>query len=736
MITQTEIIIVSEDQSTEVALNAIDVEQDPLIYQIEQQPAHGILTKLSNDTYSYKPSENYHGTDSFTFSVTDGFAIDDSGQIDITIIPVNDPPQALDQHVETVEETSVDIQLTGEDIDNDPLTYSIETLPQWGAIQIIDNTIKYVPNQNFAGVDQFKFTAIDNNDSVSLPATVHIHVQNTNDRPVAHASVYSIKQGETLSSKLTFEEMDNDTLIFSITQQPENGFLILTNPSTGEFMYIPESGSKHHTDSFSYHIYDGHIYSNTANVLIRIDQGTPSDNPAISLRLNKDYQEGDIYTVSLLSSETGQLVHQEKGNSKELDILIEPGTYHLILFGKNYKPCEYPEAFVLSEEPVTIYLDLESDNFNPFYPVLEISHIENSTGFDLRVIKKNIYNIQMHIQTDTVEVPITSPTRSLKSTRGTVEDPYHYVWTPDEPVTNQTVKSMTDAVTENTIVFHFYDSKGLSQIIWSYTVVCNQYASEVDRESLKPETQKLFEKKPESGGVYGEDVLYKTSGESTFYPLIGTNFHLTVKDINGEDKTIEINIPPIPLNYLVLDHTDAITYDQNTDMFHLENATISIQSNDLLKAVVSYYTFGGDAIGTGIQLSFEMAEGKYKGSDVLYNPFLDGHRSENETAPFIGIPMLLNPTSETYEKIIQSPDFWLYVEEEGDMQSGFRAERLLIDPEIDVTDGVVYIQMNHLTAVGLGVGEIPGDEAEESSGCVDCDNDSNCFLEMIMGGRM
>jgi hypothetical protein len=734
MITQTEVLSLSEDQSIDISLSAIDIEQDPLIYQIKQQPSHGILKQQSNTTYTYTPSENYHGTDSFTFSVTDGFATDDSGQVDIIITPANDPPQAFDQQVDTIEETSVDIKLTGQDIDNDPLTYSIETLPQWGSIQIIDNTIKYVPNQNFAGMDQFKFTAIDSNDSVSLTATVHIHVQNTNDLPVAHDSMYSIKQGETLSSKLTFEEMDNDTLIFSIQQQPENGFLIFTNPCTGEFMYIPESDSKHHTDSFSYHIYDGHVYSNTANVLIRIEQeGDPSDKPIISLRLKKDYQAGDIYTVTLLSSETGQVAHQEKENSKELEISIDPGTYRLILFGKNYKPFEYPEPLVLSENPLTIDLDLESDDFDPFCPVLEISHIENSNGFDLRVIKKNMNAFQMRIQTDTGEVPITSPTRSLKSIRGTVDDPYHYVWTPDEPISNQTVQSMTDAVTENIIVFHFYDAQKLSQIIRSYTVVYHQFASDLDHETLKPETQKLFEKTPESGGVYGEKVLYKSSGEATFYPLMGTNFHLTVKDVNGEDKTIEINIPPIPLKYLVLDHIDAITYDQETDMLHSENSAISIQCNDLLKAVITYYTFGGDAIGTGIQLSFEMAEGKYKGSRVLYNPFIDGHRPENETAPFIGIPMLLNPASEDYEKIIESPDFWLFVEEEGDMQSGFRAERLVVDPEIDVTDGVVYIQMNHLTAVGLGVGEMPGDEAEESPGCVDCNNDSNCFLEMIMG---
>jgi hypothetical protein len=740
-IIQSERITILEDQSTTITLNATDSEQDSLIYQIDHRPTHGILTELSNHTYLYNPVANYNGPDSFTFSVTDGFATDDSGHIDITIEPVNDSPEAFDQKVDAVEETSVIIQLTGQDIDNDPLTYAIETYPKGGGIQLIGNTVHYISNQNFAGLDQFTFTAIDSQNSQSAPAIIQINVHNTNDIPIAHSTVFSMNQGDTLSGQLSYEEVDNDFLTFSIHQQPEKGILIITNPLNGSFLYMPNFDSDHKTDFFSYYIFDGHAYSNIANVLITIEIETDTSDtpPSLTVRINKDYQTGDIYTISLILPETGEVVYQEDSSKNELPLSAEPGIYRFILIAKNYKPYEYPELLNLSETPVTLDIDLDSSEFDPYYPTLEISHIETSNGFDLRVIKKNIYDIQMAIQTDKGEIPIKESThnKSLKSTRGTIEEPYYYIWTPEEPITQQTIQSMTDQVTSNTIVFNFYDTMYPSEIITSYTVVCNQYASEIDRESTKSDIQKSFEKQPDSGRVYGEKALYTATGQTTFYPLMGTTLNLTIKDVFGIDQAVDISIPPIPLRYLVLDHTDTITYDQNQDRLTIENPDIHIQSTDLLKAVVTYYTFGGNAIGTGIQLTFEIAEGNYKGTRVLYNPFNNGNRlyQTNEiTAPFITIPMMLNPKSELYKHLIHSPDIWLYIEEKGDLQSGFRPEKLVIDPEIQSSNGIIYIQMNHLTAIGLGSGSMPESETNKPEPrCIDCDRSSNCFLEVLFG---
>ena len=48
---------------------------------------------------------------------------------------------------------------------------------------------------------------------------------------------------------------------------------------------------------------------------------------------------------------------------------------------------------------------------------------------------------------------------------------------------------------------------------------------------------------------------------------------------------------------------------------------------------------------------------------------------------------------------------------------------------------MVCIKMNHLTAVGLGLGAMPSavEEVEKDVECVNCRQGGSCFLDTIMG---
>jgi len=91
---------------------------------------------------------------------------------------------------------------------------------------------------------------------------------------------------------------------------------------------------------------------------------------------------------------------------------------------------------------------------------------------------------------------------------------------------------------------------------------------------------------------------------------------------------------------------------------------------------------------------------------------------------------LLNLESDLFDHFIQLPEVWLYVNEYGDGVEGFQKEYLYTEPVVADND-VVYIKMNHLTAVGLGVKEMPDSEyanwVDDSS-----ERHFNCFLEVIM----
>jgi len=57
-------------------------------------------------------------------------------------------------------------------------------------------------------------------------------------------------------------------LTFEVVTQPANGILIITDSSTGAFVYLPNSGAS--KDGFSFNVSDGSTVSNTVPVSIRV----------------------------------------------------------------------------------------------------------------------------------------------------------------------------------------------------------------------------------------------------------------------------------------------------------------------------------------------------------------------------------------------------------------------------------------------------------------------------------
>ncbi|MCH8282562.1 MAG: cadherin-like domain-containing protein, partial [Chloroflexi bacterium] len=104
-----------------------DPNGDTLGCTIDTEPTHGaafVLLDCSSGTYT--PDANYNGSDSFTYRVSDGNGGSDTGNVSVTVNPVNDSPTANagpDQGVTT----GVTVQLDGSgssDPENDSLSYS------------------------------------------------------------------------------------------------------------------------------------------------------------------------------------------------------------------------------------------------------------------------------------------------------------------------------------------------------------------------------------------------------------------------------------------------------------------------------------------------------------------------------------------------------------------------------------------------------------------------------------
>ena len=157
---------------------ASDIDNDPLTYSLLTNPTYGTvtITDSSSGTYTYSPKVNYSGSDSFTFTSSDG-SLSDTSKVLITVPAVNDAPIAHALKIGTYEDTQYSGSLSGFDVENDKLTYNILTNPSNGRVSINNNelgTFTYSPAINFNGDDSFTFTT--NDSDYSDTATVSIRV--------------------------------------------------------------------------------------------------------------------------------------------------------------------------------------------------------------------------------------------------------------------------------------------------------------------------------------------------------------------------------------------------------------------------------------------------------------------------------------------------------------------------------------------------------------------------------
>src|SRR5439155_2762215 len=93
--------------ATGVLSNDSDVDGDTLSAVLVSQPTHGSLTLNSNGSFSYVPTSNYLGSDSFTYKANDGLADSGIATVNITIGGVNDAPVAVDDSYSTAEDTTL-----------------------------------------------------------------------------------------------------------------------------------------------------------------------------------------------------------------------------------------------------------------------------------------------------------------------------------------------------------------------------------------------------------------------------------------------------------------------------------------------------------------------------------------------------------------------------------------------------------------------------------------------------
>ncbi|WP_026375219.1 Ig-like domain-containing protein [Aestuariibacter salexigens] len=231
---------------------------------------------VTQDSITFTPPADVNGTATINYSISDGNGGSASSQINVTIVAVNDPPQAVDDEASTPSTQSVNIDVLSNDIDVDGDALSVlDASAASGQVSIeSDGTITYTPESTFSGIDSFDYIVSDG--VAQDTGTVTVTVTSAGRAPIAVGDRYDIGESTNLDIGVEQGLLANDvsvdsnaiSVVTTPVLAPSHG--ILTLQPDGSFLYEPDSGFKG-SDLFDYQINDENGLSATARVNISIE---------------------------------------------------------------------------------------------------------------------------------------------------------------------------------------------------------------------------------------------------------------------------------------------------------------------------------------------------------------------------------------------------------------------------------------------------------------------------------
>lgn len=209
------------EQAVTVALKGADVDGDALTYTAGEA-AHGTVT-VDGANAVYTPAAGFSGTDSFSYTVSDGTeeatATVSVEVKPVVVVPENHAPTAEDLTASTDAGHAVVVALKGADVDGDELTYTVGTAAH-GTVTVDGASASYTPAAGFAGVDSFTYTVSDGTEEATATVQVQVApviVTPENHAPTAGKVQVKTSAGRDVTVALMGADVDGDALTYQLS---------------------------------------------------------------------------------------------------------------------------------------------------------------------------------------------------------------------------------------------------------------------------------------------------------------------------------------------------------------------------------------------------------------------------------------------------------------------------------------------------------------------------------------
>ena len=263
--------------SVDVFANDTDDDGDPIAVEtLEPTADNGAVSCTVGGICTYTPEPNFEGFDTFSYTITDGQGGTDTANVDVTVTPVNDVPNAVDDSLVTSEDQMGSLNVRTNDVDIDGDTLLVTTLTpaaSHGTVACLGGGgCSYTPVADYSGPDSFQYTISDGHGGTDT-ATVNITVTPENTPPVADDDAISTLEDNAGATNVLVgdTDVDGDTLSVS-TSAPTAAHGTVSCAAGGVCTYTP-SANYNGPDSFDYTVSDGRGKSDTGTVTVTVLPG-------------------------------------------------------------------------------------------------------------------------------------------------------------------------------------------------------------------------------------------------------------------------------------------------------------------------------------------------------------------------------------------------------------------------------------------------------------------------------
>ena len=181
----------NEEAAITGTVTLTDPEGDRMTYRVLDAAKNGRVSIDQNGSYTYTGNKDFFGEDKFTVLVTDAFGASTEVPVTVTVNNVQDAPvfkAGTTVNMAVTKEIAANRTFFAIDPDGDTVTYRAGSVhPQHGDLGIdpVRGTVRYTPEDDYLGTDQFTLEARDASGNVSiLTAVSYTHLTLPTNREV------------------------------------------------------------------------------------------------------------------------------------------------------------------------------------------------------------------------------------------------------------------------------------------------------------------------------------------------------------------------------------------------------------------------------------------------------------------------------------------------------------------------------------------------------------------------